>query len=70
MTQLVLSGKLSVVMEVAHAVLGGHPSTAKVQGKVLSNFYCPGIHDGVTRYCQSCDTCQQMALKGNNGNIP
>ena len=69
---MVLPSKLrDAVMEVAHdSILGGHLGTAKTQDRVLSNFYWPWIHDDVTRYCQSCDTCQQMAPKGRNGKAP
>ena len=71
-TQMVLPSKLrDAVMEVAlDSILGGHLGTAKTQDRVLSNFYWPGIHDDVTRYCQSCDTCQRMAPKGRNGKAP
>ena len=56
-------------MEVVHDSILGHLGTAKMQDRV-SNFYWPGIHDGVNRYCQSCDTCQRMALKGRIGKGP
>ena len=69
---MVLPSKLrDAVMEVAHdSILGGHLGTAKTQDRALSNFYWPWIHDDVTRYCQSCDTCQGMAPKGRNGKAP
>ena len=71
-TQLVLPSKLrGGVLEVAHdSILGGHLGTQKTLDRVLSNFYWMGIHDDVTRYCQSCDTCQRTAPKGRSGKAP
>ena len=70
--QVVLPSKLrNAVMEVAHdSILGGHLGTQKTVDRVLSNFYWPGLHADVTKYCQSCDLCQRTIPKGRTGKAP
>ena len=54
------------VLEVAHdSILGGHLVT-----NMTSNFFWPGGHDDVTRYCQSCDVCQRTAPKSRCSKTP
>ena len=38
--------------------------------KITSNFYWPGIHSDITRFCQSCDICQRTVAKGNVSKVP
>ena len=70
--QVVLPEKLRQgVLEVAHdSILGGHLGMQKTGDRVLSNFYWPGIHGDVERYCQSCDICQRTMHKGRAGRAP
>ena len=70
--QVVLPEKLRLgVLEVAHdSILGGHLGTRKTTDRVLSNFYWPGLHGDVVRYCQSCDICQRTVPKGRTGKAP
>ena len=70
--QLVLPHSLrESVLEVAHdSILGGHLATKKTYDRVTSNFFWPGAHDDVSRYCQSCDICQRTIPKGRCGKTP
>ena len=59
------------VMNVAHSsILGGHLGVKKTTDKITSNFYWPGIHSDITRFCQSCDICQRTVAKGNVSKVP
>ena len=59
------------VMNVAHrSILGGHLGVKKTTDKITSNFYRPGIHSDITRFCQSCDICQRTVAKGNVSKVP
>ena len=29
----------------------------KIEGKIQTNFFWPGLHDDVTSFCRSCDVC-------------
>ena len=59
------------VMNVAHSsILGGHLGVKKTTDKITSNFYWPGIHSDITRFCQSCDICQRTVTKGNVSKVP
>ena len=52
-------------MQVAHGSLfGGHLGSRKTVDRVYTNFYCPGIHLDITRFCQSCDICQRIVPNG------
>ena len=54
------------VLSMAHdTLLGGHRGVAKTQDLVTSEFYWPGIHDDIRRYCWSCDVCQRNVSKGS-----
>ena len=58
-------------MNVAHSsILGGHLGVKKTTDKITSNFYWPGIHSDITRFCQSCDICQRTVAKGNVSKVP
>jgi len=67
--QLVVPEKLRQrVLSMAHdTLLGGHRGVAKTQDRVTSEFYWPGIHDDIRRYCWSCDVCQRNVFKGSVG---
>ena len=59
------------VMEVAHdTTMSGHLGAKKTSGRVLANFYWPGILDEIKRYCASCDICQKTVSKGKVGKVP
>ncbi|GFO29000.1 gypsy retrotransposon integrase-like protein 1 [Plakobranchus ocellatus] len=59
------------VMSVAHDfITGAHLGIRRTKDKVLSNFYWPGVDGDVTRYCQSCDVCQQTMKKGTVPRVP
>ena len=59
------------VMNVAHSsILGGHLGVKKTADKITSNFYWPGIHSDIPRFCQSCDICQRTVAKGNVSKVP
>jgi len=51
--QLVVPEKLRQrVLSMAHdTLLDGHRGVAKTQDRVTSEFYWPGIHDDIRRYC-------------------
>ena len=52
------------ILSMAHdTLLGGHRGVAKTQHRVTSEFYWPGIHDDIRRYCWSCDVCQRNVSK-------
>ena len=44
--------------------------TKKTTDKVLSNFYWPGVHGDVVRFCRFCDICQRTIEKGRNPKAP
>ena len=59
------------VMTVAHdSITGGHMGIKKTTDRVLSNFYWPGIHGDITRFCRSCDICQRTVPKGKVTKVP
>ena len=70
--QLVVPQKFrAYVMKLAHeSVLGGHQGPKKTTDKVLSNFFWPGIHSDILRFCRSCDICQRTISKGRIFKVP
>ena len=48
-------------------LLGCHKEVLKTQDRVTSEFYWPGIHDDILRYCWSCDVCQRNVSKKSVG---
>ena len=59
------------VMELAHdSILGGHLGVKKTTDRVLTNFFWPGIHEDIVRYCRSCDICQKTVKKGSVQKVP
>ncbi|GFO02544.1 gypsy retrotransposon integrase-like protein 1 [Plakobranchus ocellatus] len=58
-------------MSVAHdSITGAHLGIRITKGKVLSNFYWPGVDGDVTKYCRSCDVCQRTVKKGTVPRVP
>ena len=71
-SQVVLPKQLRLqVAKLAHGGLfAGHLGSRKTLDRVYSNFYWPGIHGDVTRFCQSCDICQRTVPKGKVSRVP
>ena len=42
----------------------------KTTVQVLTNCYWPAVREDVTRYCKSCDVCQQTVRKGTIPRAP
>ena len=60
-----------MVMKLAHeSILFGHLAVKRTIQKVLSEFFWPGIANGIKRFCQSCDICQRTTAKGRNTRAP
>ena len=54
-----------LILKMAHeAVMSGHMGIQRTLDRIMSNFYWPGIHGDVVRYCRSCDICQRTTPKG------
>ena len=70
--QLVVPSKFrGHVMKIAHeSILGGHQGSTKTAEKVLTNFFWPGVHADITRFCRSCDICQRTLPKGKVSKVP
>ena len=64
--QLVVpKGKHAEILKVAHeSIMAGHMGIQRTLDRILSQFYWPGIHGDVIRYCRSCDACQRTTPKG------
>ena len=59
------------VMGIAHdSPMGGHLGIGKTIDRVQTEFYWPGLHGDVTRYCKSCDVCQRTIAKGKVTKVP
>ncbi|XP_062603479.1 uncharacterized protein LOC134265246 [Saccostrea cucullata] len=71
-TQLVVHAKFrDQVMKLAHdSLLAGHLGTQRTLARVTSEFFWPGMHSEVRRYCQSCDICQRTVHKGKIQKVP
>ena len=72
MRQVVVPGNLrKQVMGLAHSsLMGGHMRIRKISDRILSNFYWPGLHDDVVRFCRACDNFQKTESKGRTANVP
>ena len=47
------------VMQLAHSsIMGGHLSTQQTIDRMLSELFWPGMINDVTRFCETCDFCQ------------
>ncbi|XP_072022821.1 uncharacterized protein [Amphiura filiformis] len=59
------------VIKLAHeSILGGHQGIQKTTDKVLSNFFWTGLTSDISRFCQSCDSCQRTLPKGRVTKVP
>lgn len=55
----------AVIMKLAHeSLMAGHMGIQRTLDRIMTNFYWPGIHSEVTRFCRSCDICQRTTPKG------
>ncbi|XP_067939845.1 LOW QUALITY PROTEIN: uncharacterized protein [Watersipora subatra] len=70
--QVVVPKTLRVaVMRHAHnSLLSGHLGIRKTIDRILTNFFWPGLHDEVARFCRSCDICQRNVKKGSVQKVP
>ena len=50
--------------------MGGHLGAKKTIDRITSSFHWPGIINGVTGFCRSCDICQKMIPKGKVAKVP
>ena len=61
----------SQVLRVAHeSSMAGHLGKAKTTSRVVAEFYWPGVNGVVTRFCRSCDVCQETVCKGRVTRVP
>jgi len=59
------------VMKLAHdCIMSGHQGVKKTYDHVASQFFWPGIHRDIQRYCRSCDICQRTSPKGRVSKVP
>ena len=70
--QVVVPSKFrNQVMKLAHeSNFGGHLGNKKTRDRIQSNFFRPGMHADVGRYCRSCGPCQRTSLKGKATKVP
>ena len=68
-TQLAVRKELrEKLLRLAHdCILSGIKKTYE---SIIANFYWPGVHRDVVRYCRSCDTCQRTVAKGRVPKVP
>jgi len=71
-TQLAVPKELQEkVLRLAHdCILSRHQGIKKTYECVIANFYWPGVHGDVVRYCRSCDACQRTVAKGRVPKVP
>jgi len=59
------------ILQLAHdSIMSGHQGVRRTTGRVVSNFWWPGIQGDVTRYCRSCDVCQRTIPRGRVSRAP
>ena len=59
------------VMSVNHeSAFSGHLGAKKTEVRILPNFFWPGLHQDVIRFCRSCDVCQRTVKRGNVRKVP
>ena len=70
--QLVVpKGLRKQVMYVNHkSAFSGHLGVRKTEVRILPNFFWPGLHQDIIRFCRSCDVCQRTVKKGNVKEVP
>lgn len=53
-----------LVLRLAHDVpMAGHLGVTKTKDRILQHYYWPGIFGDVTKYCRTCEVCQQSRGK-------
>ena len=57
------------VMTIA-GIMSGHQGVHRTQERITANFWWPGMTEDVTRFCHSCDVCQQTISKGRVSKVP
>ena len=68
--QLVVpKGLRQQVMSVNHE-FSGHLGVKKTEVRILPNFFWPGLHQDIIRFCRSCDVCQRKVKKCNVKKLP
>lgn len=70
--QLVVPQKFrQTVLKLAHDyIMAGHLGAKRTVGRILAEFFWPGIQADVIRYCRSCDVCQRTVPKGRITKAP
>ena len=70
--QVVLPKSLHLqVLKLAHCgLLAGHLGVSKTFDRISSSFYWLGMHGDISRFCQSCDTCQKTIPIGKVKKVP
>ncbi|XP_050703984.1 uncharacterized protein LOC126989430 isoform X2 [Eriocheir sinensis] len=59
------------VLTLAHeSPLAGHLSHRKTGMKIGEQFYWPGMWSDIRSFCQSCDKCQRMSVRGRVKPVP
>ena len=59
------------VMSLAHeSIVGGHLAAKKTIDRITTSFHWPGITSDVTRFCRSCEICQETVSKGKVTKVP
>ena len=62
--QLVIPESFREVLRLAHETLmSGHLGIKNTMGRVLTEFFWPGVCGDVSRFCKSCDICQGLFRK-------
>ena len=70
--QLVVpKGLQQQVMSVNHeSAFSGHLGVKKTEVRTLPNFFWPGLHQDVIRFCRSCHVCKRTVKMGNVKKVP
>ena len=70
--QLVIPKRLRrQVMSVMHeSAFIAHLWAKKTEVRILPNFFWPGLHQGVIRFCHSCEVCQRTVKGGSVKKVP
>ena len=59
------------VMSLGHdSIMSGHQGVKKTYDRITTEFFWPGVHADVQRYCRSCDICQRTTPKGRTSKVP
>ena len=52
------------------AAMSGHRGRKKTKDRIWREFWWPGFGADVTRFCTSCDICQNTIAKGRVSSVP